>query len=341
MFARGNEVTVIDNLSTARFQNIAHLEGRPGFRLVIDSITNETVMDRLVSECDVVFHLAAAVGVDLIVRDPIHVIETNVLGTHSVLKLANRYRRKVLITSTSEIYGKNTSVPFKEDDDRLLGPTTRARWSYSASKAVDEFLGLAYHRQTGLPVVIVRLFNTVGPRQTGQYGMVMPRFVQQALRGEPLSVYGDGQQTRCFCNVEDVVRAIVELPDCSQALGEVFNLGSNEEVTILELAEKVLRTVDEYRAGRSIGAPEDPEPVDHPGRIQFVPYDIAYESGFEDMRRRVPDISKVTATIGWEPLVPLEDTIQSILEALASESVPTDVGPESADRTKAAHRGGS
>jgi UDP-glucose 4-epimerase len=201
----GYQVTIIDNLSTGQIDNIARLTDYPGFRFAIDTITNEVVMDRLVSECDVIFHLAAAVGVELIVRDPVHVIETNVLGTHAVLKAANRYRKKVLIASTSEIYGKNSHVPFREDDDRLLGPTTKARWSYSSSKAVDEFLGLAYCRQKRLPVIIFRLFNTVGPRQTGQYGMVVPRFTQQALKGQPLTVYGDGQQTCCFCDVRDTV----------------------------------------------------------------------------------------------------------------------------------------
>ncbi|RMD66902.1 NAD-dependent epimerase/dehydratase family protein, partial [Candidatus Parcubacteria bacterium] len=245
-----HQVTIIDNLSTGRFDNIAHLTDHPRFQFAIDSITNEVVMDRLVSECDVIFHLAAAVGVELIVRDPVNVIETNILGTHAVLKVANRYRKKVLIASTSEIYGKNNQVPFREDDDRLLGPTTKARWSYSTSKAVDEFLGLAYHKQKDLPVIIFRLFNTVGPRQTGQYGMVVPRFVQQALAGQPLTVYGDGQQSRCFCDVADVVRAVTGLAEEPRAVGEVFNIGSNEEISILNLARKVLQLVaEEQRSG--------------------------------------------------------------------------------------------
>jgi UDP-glucose 4-epimerase len=309
LLERGHNVTVIDNLSTGRFENIAHLTDHPRFRFAIDTITNEVVMDRLVSECDVIFHLAAAVGVELIVRDPVHVIETNILGTHAVLKVANRYRKQVLIASTSEIYGKNNHVPFREDDDRLLGPTTKARWSYSTSKAVDEFLGLAYHRQMGLPVVIFRLFNTVGPRQTGQYGMVVPRFVQQALRGEPLTVYGDGQQTRCFCDVEDAVRAIIGLAECPAAVGQVFNVGSTEEVTILELAEKVLYIVDTLNVKRSNVQRANAANR----RIVFVPYDQAYEAGFEDMRRRVPDISKIKATIGWEPQVPLEETLRRVI----------------------------
>ncbi len=253
LLAEGCQVTVIDDLSTGRFENIAHLTGHRRFCFAIDSISNEVVMDRLVSECDVIFHLAAVVGVALIVQDPVRVIETNILGTHAVLKVANHYRKKVLLASTSEIYGKSSQVPFGEEDDRLLGPTTKARWSYSTSKAVDEFLGLAYHRQMGLPVVITRLFNTVGPRQTGQYGMVVPRFVQQAVRGEPLTVYGDGQQTRCFCDVRDVVRAIMGLAGCPEAVGQVFNVGSTEEVTILALAQKVLALVDDAQGSRGAG----------------------------------------------------------------------------------------
>jgi UDP-glucose 4-epimerase len=305
LLQRGDHVMVIDDLSTGRFENIVHLTDHPRFRFAIDTITNEVVMDRLVSECDVIYHLAAAVGVELIVRDPVRVIETNILGTHAVLKVANRYRKRVLIASTSEIYGKTDHIPFGEDDDRLLGPTSKARWSYSTSKAVDEFLGLAYHRQMGLPVVIFRLFNTVGTRQTGQYGMVVPRFVGQALRGEPLTVYGDGQQTRCFCNVEDVVRAIIGLSECAEAAGQVFNVGSTEEVTILQLATMVLQAVDSVRAEASTqGSQEE--------RIRFVAYDEAYGTGFEDMRRRVPDIGRIKTTIGWEPQLSLEETLRRV-----------------------------
>ena len=306
LLKQGHHIMVIDNLSTGKFGNIAHLIDHPRFRFAIDTITNEVVMDRLVSECDVIFHLAAAVGVELIVRDPVRVIETNILGAHAVLKVANRYRKRVLIASTSEIYGKNNDVPFREDADRILGPTTKARWSYSTSKAVDEFLGLAYHRQMDLPVVIFRLFNTVGPRQTGQYGMVVPRFVQQALRGEPLTVYGDGQQTRCFCDVKDAVRAIIGLAECPEAVGQVFNVGSTEEVTILELAEKVLHIVDTLRVERpTLNVQRD--------RIVFVPYDQAYEAGFEDMRRRVPDRSKIQRLIGWAPQRSLEETLIDLI----------------------------
>lgn len=300
LLAQGNSVTVIDNLSTGRFENIEHLVGRPGFRFAIDTITNQMVMDRLVSECDVIFHLAAAVGVELIVKDPVWVIETNIMASHAVLEAAARYRKKVLLVSTSEIYGKTTKVPFGEDDDRVLGPTTKSRWSYSESKAIEEFLGLAYYRKMHLPVVICRLFNTVGPRQTGQYGMVVPRFVQQALQGEPITVYGDGSQSRCFSNVKDVVRALIALVACKEAEGEVFNVGTTHEITILELARKIA----------SLAAPEgNPDE-----RIVFIPYDEAYEPGFEDMQRRVPNIDKIKTFTGWEPKIPLEETLNQIIE---------------------------
>ena len=316
LLKRGSHVTVIDNLSTGRFENIEHLRHHPLFRFAIDTITSEVVMDRLVSECDVIVHLAAAVGVELIVKDPVHVIETNVLGTHAVLKVANRYRKKVLLASTSEIYGKSNSAPFSEEDDRLLGPTTKARWSYSTSKAVDEFLALAYYRQMGLPIVIFRLFNTVGPRQTGQYGMVVPRFVQRALRKEPLAVYGDGKQTRCFCDVEDTVRAIIGLAECPEAVGEVFNVGSTEEVSILDLAHTVLSLVGKELRPKPRLLEKKPGGEKGPygkRQILFVPYDQAYEEGFEDMQRRVPDIKKIRKRIGWEPQVSLEKMLQRVI----------------------------
>lgn len=303
LLKQDHRVTVIDNLSTGRFENIAHLTQHPRFHFAIDTITNEVVMDRLVSECDVIFHLAAAVGVELIVRDPVNVIETNILGTHAVLKVANRYRKPVLIASTSEIYGKNNQMPFREDDDRLLGPTTKARWSYSTSKAVDEFLGLAYFKQKGLPVTIFRLFNTVGPRQSGRYGMVIPRFVQQALTGQPITVYGDGRQSRCFCDVADVVRAIIGLAEEPGAVGQVFNVGSTHEITILDLANKVLHLTHGAHQGHEAGS-----------RIVFVPYAEAYEEGFEDMRRRVPDISKIQSLLGWRPEISLEETLQRVID---------------------------
>jgi UDP-glucose 4-epimerase len=308
LLGRGHRVTVLDDLSTGRLGNVASLNDNPGFRFVQESVTHEAVIDGLARESDVIFHLAAAVGVQLIVSDPVRVIETNILGTHAVLKAAKRYHTKVLIASTSEIYGKSESVPFREDDDRLLGPTTKARWSYSTSKAVDEFLGLAYHRQMGLPVVIFRLFNTVGPRQTGQYGMVVPRFVQQALNGEPITVYGDGQQSRCFCDVEDVVRAIVVLSESEQAVGQVFNVGSSAEITILELARNVLSAVN-----ASQGGPNSKVSGQENEGITFVPYDKAYDAGFEDMRRRVPDTSKIKSTINWGPTVPLDETIRQVI----------------------------
>ena len=301
---RGHRVTIIDDLSTGRFDNVAHLTNHPSFHFAIGSIMNEVVMDRLVSECDMIFHLAAAVGVELIVQDPVHVIETNVLGTHAVLKLAARYRRKILIASTSEIYGKGVRAPFREDDDVLLGPTTKARWSYSTSKAVDEFLGLAYHRQMGTPVVIFRLFNTVGPRQTGQYGMVVPRLMRQALLGESLTVYGDGTQTRTFCHVTDAVEAILALAVCPEADGQVFNIGSEEEISILDLAGRVLRIVDGESSRESAASDE---------RISLIPYEEAYESGFEDLMRRVPDISKIQEYTGWRPTRTLEDILRDMV----------------------------
>jgi len=298
LLSQGHAVAAIDDLSSGRLENLQACIGRPHFQLAIDTITNEVVMDRLASECDAIFHLAAAVGVEMIVRSPVHTIETNIMGAAAVFRVANRYRRKVLLTSTSEIYGKSDKLPFAEDDDRVLGPTTRSRWSYSTSKAVDEFLALAYHKERGLPVVIVRLFNTIGPRQTGRYGMVVPRFVAQALAGEPLTVYGDGSQTRCFADVRDVVRAIVTLAACPQANGQIFNLGSTREVRIADLA----RTVIALTGSRS--------------EIQYVPYERAYEAGFEDMQRRAPDTRRVEALIGWRATTPLEDSIRAVAEEL-------------------------
>lgn len=290
----GHQVTIIDNLSTGRFENIAHLRDRLGFRFAIDDITNEIVLDRLASECDAIIHLAAAVGVDLVVRRPVHTIKDNVLGTEAVLRAAARYRAPVLIASTSEVYGKGSRVPFREDDDVVLGPTSRSRWGYAASKMLDEFLGLAYYRELGLPVIIVRLFNTVGPRQTGRYGMVVPRFIGQALRGEAITVYGDGKQSRCFCDVADVVLAVAGLIGHPQAPGRVFNIGSTEEVTIEELAQRV----------RAITGSDSP--------IVYVPYEDAYAPGFEDMRRRVPDISRIQGLLDWRPRISLDETLMRI-----------------------------
>lgn len=297
---RGGHVTLIDDLSTGTLANIQHLLGHPRLRFANESITNEMVLDRLVSECDVIFHMAAAVGVRLIIQEPVHTIETNVMGTEIVLKTALRYRARVLIASTSEVYGKSGKVPFNEDDDVVLGPTSRHRWAYAASKMVDEFLALAYHHERGLPVTIFRLFNTVGPRQTGRYGMVIPRLVQQALRGEVLTVYGDGSQSRCFCNVADSVRGIVGLADAPQAVGQVFNIGSTDEITILDLARRTLALVRGSDAGW----------WDH---ITFIPYAEAYAAGFEDMQRRVPDTAKIRETIGWTPELTLDETLQQVI----------------------------
>ncbi|MCI0521465.1 MAG: GDP-mannose 4,6-dehydratase [Chloroflexi bacterium] len=307
LLERGHEVTVIDDLSTGKFENIAALRENPRFHFVIDSITNEMVLDRLASESDVIFHLAAAVGVMLIVEQPVHTIETNVMGTEAVLRAALRYRAKVLIASTSEVYGKGNHVPFREEDDVVLGPTRRSRWSYAASKMVDEFLALAYHHERGLPVVIFRLFNTVGPRQTGRYGMVIPRLAQQALRGENLTVYGDGQQSRCFLHVKDAVEAILALADHPSALGEVFNIGSTEEVTIEALARRIL--VLAASAGKAQAGSE----------IVHVPYEQAYAVGFEDMRKRVPDISKIHAATGWQPARSLDETLADVIQELIQE----------------------
>jgi UDP-glucose 4-epimerase len=291
----GYQVTVIDNLTTGHFENIAHLEGNPHFRYAIEDIRNIHVIDRLVSECDVIFHLAAMVGVQRIIESPIDTIEVNIGGTEMILRTARRYRKRLLITSTSEVYGKGVSVPFHEDDDRLLGPTTRNRWSYATSKAVDEFLALAYHREAGLPVTIVRLFNTVGPRQSGRYGMVLPRFVKWALQHEPIQVYGDGQQTRCFGNVFDVIAALQGLVEASSTAGDVFNVGANEEVSIMELAERVR------------------DRADSASEIRLIPYEEAYESGFEDFRRRVPAVEKIQQAIGWQPSTPLDQTIDQVI----------------------------
>jgi len=293
---RGDEVYVIDDLSTGSFENIAHLKKHPRFRYTIDSVHNQPVVAELIDQCDVVFHLAAAVGVKLIVESPVRTIETNVRGTEVVLAQANKKKKKVLVASTSEVYGLSNDVPFREDGNLVMGATTKGRWSYACSKAIDEFLALAYWREKKLPTIVVRLFNTVGPRQTGQYGMVIPTFVRQALAGRPVTVYGTGEQTRCFGYVKDVVGALVALMDRDEAVGEVFNIGSDEEVSINQLAEKV----------RGLTGSKS--------EIVRVPYDEAYEEGFEDMPRRVPDISKVGALVGFKPTVTLEEILHSVIE---------------------------
>jgi UDP-glucose 4-epimerase len=293
---QGYHVTAIDNLSTGRLENIQHLRPLPSFQFVRENITNTQVMDRLCSQADIVIHLAAAVGVMLIVEDPVHTIKTNIMGSEVVLDTANRYGCKVMIASTSEVYGKGVSVPFREDDDTLLGPTSHSRWAYATSKAVDEFLGLAYHRQFGLPVVVMRFFNTVGPRQTGRYGMVVPRFVRQALRDQPLQIYGDGEQSRCFGDVADVVWAIARLMELPGAVGQVVNIGNNEEVTVKQLAERVIALTGSHSP------------------IEYIPYDQAYAPGFEDMRRRVPALDKLERLTGYEPQYCLDDILRRIIE---------------------------
>jgi UDP-glucose 4-epimerase len=292
----GHEVTVIDDLSTGSLSNLAPVLEHRQFEFVRDSVRNETVMAILVNQCDVVFHLAAAVGVGLIVKAPVRTLETNIHGTEVTLGLANKFRRKILIASTSEVYGKNSKVPFREDDDTVLGPTTFSRWSYACSKMVDEFLALAYHDQWGLPVVISRLFNTVGPRQTGQYGMVVPRFVQKALRGEEVEIYGTGKQSRCFTNVSDVVHALVKLMECPAANGEVVNIGSTEAITIEDLADKIIAMTHSKSAKRHLS------------------YEEAYGRPFDDLQTRVPDLSKAGRLIGYKPGSTLTETLQTVID---------------------------
>jgi len=292
---RGDEVFVLDDLSTGSMDNIRHLTNRRHFHLTVDSVHRRRVVADLMGDCDVVFHLAAAVGVQLIVDSPVRTIETNVHGTEVVLAQANKQKKKVLLASTSEVYGQSDQVPFREDGNLVLGATSKGRWSYACSKALDEFLALAYWRERKLPTVVVRLFNTVGPRQTGQYGMVIPRFVQQALVGRPITVHGDGSQARCFTYVGDVVGALLRLMDHPGAVGEVFNIGSTEEVTIAVLADMV----KVLTGSRS--------------EIVRVPYCEAYGEGFEDIRRRVPDISKVHALIGFRPVVHLEEILMRVI----------------------------
>ena len=296
LLALGHEVVILDDLSTGSIGNIAHLKGRPHFEYFIDSVNNERLLAELVDGSDVVFHLAAAVGVKLIVEQPVHTIETNVHGTEVVLKHANKKKKLVFIASTSEVYGKSEDLPFREDSDLVLGPTLKHRWAYACSKAIDEFLALAYWKEHKLPVVIVRFFNTVGPRQTGQYGMVMPTFVRQALAGEPITVFGDGTQSRSFTDVGDVVGALIKLVSEPAAVGQVINIGNTEEVTITGLAERV----------RQLTGSTSP--------IKFIPYDEAYESGFEDMPRRVPDLTKIRAMIGYEPKSSLDDILARVID---------------------------
>ena len=301
---QGHRVQVIDDLSTGSIDNIAHLKHRPGFSYVIDSVMNESLTAELVDGCDTVFHLAAAVGVKLIVEQPVRTIETNVHGTEIVLKHASKKNKLVFIFSTSEVYGKSTSVPFNEETDLVMGPTLKHRWAYACSKALDEFLALAYWKERKLPVVVVRLFNTVGPRQTGRYGMVIPTFVQQALAGAPITVHGDGTQTRSFTYVGDVINGLIGLMHDPRAVGQVLNIGNAEEVSITDLARRVKTLA---------GSASD---------IVYIPYDQAYEAGFEDMPRRVPDLSKIRALIGYSPTIGLDEILRRVIEHVRGSLEP-------------------
>lgn len=292
----GHQVFLIDDLSTGSIDNIEHLKNHKGFTYTIDTILNAPVLAELIDKCDVVFHMAAAVGVMLIVESPVRTIETNIKGTEAVLMHANKKKKKVIIASTSEVYGKSDQKTFKEDGDLILGPTTKGRWSYACSKAIDEFLALAYWKEKKLPVVITRLFNVVGPRQTGRYGMVIPRLAKQALQNKPITVFGDGKQSRCFAHVKDAVDAIIKLSATEKAIGEVINLGSDEEISIEELAKKI------KKAARS------------KSEIRYIPYSEAYEEGFEDMRRRVPDLAKIKKLIGYKSKYSLDNIIKDVIE---------------------------
>ena len=318
LLQRGDEVFVIDDLSTGRVENVAHLQDNRAFHLTVDSILDLDRLEPLVKKVDVIFHLAAVVGVQKIIQVPVDTIEINVLGSHNVLNLAARYGKLCLVASTSEVYGKSTKQPFTENDDVVYGPTTKSRWSYACSKAIDEFLALAYHNAQGLPVVIVRLFNTTGPRQTGRYGMVLPRFVDQALRGLPITVFGNGRQTRCFADVSDVIRALLLLMNHPAAVGQVFNVGNPEEISIGELARIVKKLTG-----------SDSE-------IRVVPYDEAYQPGFEDMHRRVPNIQKISRLVGYKPTIALYDIVARMIESKRQElaesaefSVTADLQPHS------------
>lgn len=299
---KGNPVLAIDDLSTGSLANIHHLRTNPRFHFVRANISDAVVMDRLTSQADVVVHLAAAVGVSLIVEKPVHTIETNIMGTEAVLKSALKYGSRVLIASTSEVYGKGNKIPFAEEDDVLLGATSKSRWAYAASKMVDEFLGLAYGQEYGLDVVLFRLFNTVGPRQTGRYGMVIPRFVQQALSNESITVYGDGNQSRCFCDVRDAVGAILGLAEHPKAYGKVYNIGSAEEISIRDLAERIRKVTHSSST------------------LRYVPYSEAYKPGFEDMQRRVPNTQRLQELIGWKPVRTLEQILTDVIAYERSKS---------------------
>jgi UDP-glucose 4-epimerase len=308
LLADGCEVFVLDDLSTGAIQNVAHLRDRPDFHLVVDSVLSPAVVNELVYKCDVVYHLAAAVGVRLIVEQPVHTLVTNVQGTETVLEFCNRFGKRVLVASTSEVYGDpRDDEPFVENARRVYGPTTQRRWAYADSKAMDEFLALAYHQERGLDCVIVRLFNTVGPRQSGQYGMVIPRFVQNALAGRPLEIHGDGSQSRCFCHVSDTIRALRDLVDSPATDGEIFNVGSTERIGILELARRVLDLTESS------------------SELVFVPYDQVYGQGIEDMLHRKPSIEKIHAAVGWRPSLDLDRILADVIDWARRAPTPVEV----------------
>lgn len=302
-----HHVNVIDDLSTGNIKNLKSCLQDRKFTFYNDTVINETMMYTLIDKCDMVYHLAAAVGVQLIVEQPVKTIVTNIRGTEVVLDIAKKFQKKVLIASTSEIYGKSENIPFKEDDDSLLGSTTYSRWSYACSKAIDEFLGLAYHRQFGLPVIIVRLFNTVGERQTGQYGMVIPRFVTAALMGDPLIIYGDGKQSRCFAHVMDIINGMIALVNDSTSYGNVFNIGSTEEISIENLAIKIK------------------EKTESTSEIKYIPYEKAYGQAFDDMRRRVPCLERIQAQVGYKPSISLDETLERIIAYYRKEIIPQEL----------------
>jgi UDP-glucose 4-epimerase len=296
LLERGHEVYVIDDLSTGSIDNIEHLKPNPAFHYIIETIFNEPVLAELVDKCDAVFHLAAAVGVLLIVESPVRTIETNISGTEIVLRHASKKKRPVLIASSSEVYGKSSKIPFSEEDDLILGPTIKGRWSYACSKAIDEFLAISYWKERKLPTIVMRIFNTVGPRQTGRYGMVIPRFVQQAIAGKPITVYGDGKQSRCFAYVTDVVDGLIKIIQQPRAYGNVFNIGDDREISIEQLARLVKRRLNSK------------------SEIKYIPYDQAYEQGFEDMRHRVPDLTKIRSLIGYQPAYTIEQILDKVIE---------------------------
>ena len=301
LLSSGHKVVAVDDLSTGSVDNLRSIENNSDFSFVYDNVRNSKTMHLLIEQCDVIFHLAAAVGVQLIVDRPVHTIETNIHGTEVVLQIANKFRKKVLIASSSEVYGKSENIPFHEDDDTVLGSTRFSRWSYACSKAIDEFLALAYYEQYGLPVVVARLFNTVGPRQTGQYGMVIPRFVERALRNEPVIIYGSGKQRRCFGYVGDVVEGLIGLMNCPDAPGRVYNIGSTEEISIEELADKIIQMTESE------------------SEKKYISYEEAYGKPFDDMTRRMPCLDRIKETVGYDPKTTLDDILQSVIEDIKSK----------------------